>query len=293
MTTQANKWQAGIKKAQGVLLMCAMLGGMLPALAQAQQIDLGVAAQYSGFFFGNVSKLPDVEGRLAVGGDLSLGGASIGGRVPAGSTQPSLVVAGNIKAFSGGSIWSNGQTNSWGVYQGDKAAAVPSYLDLRNVVASPVDFAAERINLSILSQQLRDMPATGKVTQLYAEVTLTGGNRDVEYFNLTAAQVANTLNFALKNVKASAYIILNVAADTQRKVKLGISMNAFEGRGKRVLFNLHDTDVLNMSNVRVVGSVLAPDACVKDSSGHLEGSIIAASWESGMEIGYGPFEAMP
>ncbi|MBC3873737.1 choice-of-anchor A family protein [Undibacterium flavidum] len=263
--------------------------GSLSAAAYAQQIDLGVAAQYSGFFFGNVSKIPDIEGRMALGGDLDVGGASIGGRVPAGSTQASLVVGGNLVSFTGGTIWSNGHTNSWGEYVGTKSNNVAKYHDLRKVNVSPIDFAAERTYLTILSQQLRDTPPTGTVSQLYAEVTLTGSNRDIEFFNLKAEQVKSTLNFALKNIKPTAYVILNVAADEQRKLRLSINMKAFAGRNQRTLFNLHDTDVLNMLNVRVEGSVLAPYACVKDSSGHLEGTIVAASWDNSMEIGYGPF----
>nr|WP_315483477.1 choice-of-anchor A family protein [uncultured Undibacterium sp.] len=269
---------------------CIMFG--ISINCSAQKIDLGTAAQYSGFFFGNVSSIPNIEGRLAVGGDLNVTGPSIGGRIPSGSTQASLVVAGNINSFSGGSIWSNGRVNSWGEYVGSKANKVAKYLDLRQVSFSPVDFDAEKMSLSILSQQLRHITPTGVVTQRYSEVTLTGGNRDVEYFNLTAEQVTSRLNFALKNIKASAYIILNVASNDQRQVKLSISMNAFAGRGKRVLFNFYDTDVLMMQGVRVEGNVLAPYACVKDSSGFIEGTIVAASWNSSMSIGYAPFEPL-
>lgn len=258
----------------------------------AQRIDLGTAAQYSGFFFGNVSSVPHIDGRLAVGGDLFVMGPSIGGRIPPGSTQPSLVVAGNINKFSGGSIFSNGRVESWGVYVGSKASNIPKYHDLRKVEFSPIDFDAEKMNLTILSQQLRDTPPTGKVSQSYSEITLTGGNRSVEYFNLTAAQVTSHLNFALKNVKANAYIILNVSADDQRQVQLSISMRVFEGRGHRVLFNFPDTDVLKMKAVRVEGNILAPYACVRDSNGFIEGSIVAASWDTNMSIGYAPFEPM-
>ena len=71
-------------------------------------------------------------------------------------------------------------------------------------------------------------------------------------------------------------------------MKIGISMPQFQDRLQKVLFNLPDADVVNFTGVLVLGSVLAPYACVRDSSGHLEGTIVAASWESSMEIGYGP-----
>jgi choice-of-anchor A domain-containing protein len=264
----------------------------LPLAAQAQQVDLGVAAHYAGFFFGNVSNVPDVEGRLALGGNLSIAHSSIGPKVAANATDASLVVGGNIVSFNGGSIGSS-KTNNFAVYAGSKgsSAVVPTYLDLRHVDFSPIDFEAERTYLSVLSQQLSSRAATGSVSKLYSRVTLTGSNQDIEVFNLTADQVKSTLDIALANVKPSAYVILNVAADAQRSIKFGITMTVFNGRQSKVLVNMPDAELINFTHVGVLGSILAPYACVKNSSGHLEGTIIAASWDAGMEIGNSPFVA--
>lgn len=263
--------------------------GLFSGAVSAQQIDLGTAAQYSGFFFGDVSKVPDVEGRLGLGGNLSVSGFSIGGRVPAGSTQPSLVVDGDLTAIGGGAIYAGAGHHGYAVYRGNRAAGTPSYIDFRKQTIGPVDFEAERTYLTMLSQQLRDTPATGTVKQLYSAVTLTGSNQDIEIFNLKSDFVRSGLDLYLENVKPDAHVIINVTANAQSKVRIGITMTSLESRHSRVLFNLHDADVVNFTGVWVWGSVLAPYACVKDSSGHLEGTIIAASWDSNMEIGYGPF----
>lgn len=277
-----------------LLLQCLAFGfavacSLAPSSASAQQIDLGTAAQYSGFFFGNVSKVPDVEGRLALGGNLSISGFSIGGRVPAGSGQPSLVVAGDLTAIGGGAIYDGSGHNGYAIYSGNRAASTPTYIDFRKQAPNPVDFDAERTYLTFLSQQLRDTPATGTVHLLYSAVTLTGSNQDIEVFNLTSDLVRGGLDLYLENVKPDAHVIINVSADAQRKVKIGITMASLESRHSKVLFNLHDADVLNFTGVWVWGSVLAPYACVRDANGHLEGTIVAASWDAGMEIGYGPF----
>jgi choice-of-anchor A domain-containing protein len=261
---------------------------LLPTAAAAQQIDLGVAADYSGFFFGNVSKLPDIEGRLAVGGNLSITAFSIGGRVPPGSGQPSLVVGGDLTAIGGGGIYDGYGNEGYAVYSGSRAPTVPTYIDFRKQTPNVIDFDAERTYLTVFSQQLRDMPATGTVTKLFSGITLTGTNADIEVFNLTADQVKGGLDLLLDNVKPSAHLVINVAADSQLKVKIGITMASLQDRHTKVLFNLHDADVVNFTGVLVLGSVLAPYACVRDSSGHLEGTIVAASWDSSMEIGYGP-----
>ena len=278
---------------QFLLIGIALWLNLLSLTAQAQQIDLGTASQYAGFFFGNVSKIPDIKGRLALAGDLSIGGTSIGGSIPADSTQPSLIVGGSLKAFTGGTIKGSGNKDSFGVYVGTKASAIPTYLDLKKVSVSPIDFDAERAYLTILSKQLKEAPTTGTVSQSFSAVTLTGSNRDIEVFQLPATQVTNTLNFVLKNIKTTAYIILNVVPDAQRQVNIGVTMSEFSGRYKHVLFNLPDTDVLTMTNVHVYGSILAPNACVKNSSGTLDGTIVAASWDASMSIGYGPFEPTP
>jgi choice-of-anchor A domain-containing protein len=265
--------------------------GSLSGTASAQQIDLGTAAQYSGFFFGNVSKVPDVEGRLGLGGNLSISGFSIGARVPAGSTQPSLVVGGDLAAIGGGAIYAGANHNGYAVYSGNRGAGTPTYIDFRKQTPGPVDFEAERTYLSMLSQQLRDTPATGTVSKLYSAVTLTGSLQDIEIFNLTSDLVRSGLDLYLANVRTDAHVIINVTADAQSKLKIGITMASLETRHNHVLFNLHDADVVNFTGVWVWGSVLAPFACIKESSGHLEGTIIAAGWDSNMEIGYGPFEA--
>jgi choice-of-anchor A domain-containing protein len=270
-------------------LAFALLAAVVGAPALALDLDLGVATDYSGFFLGNASNMPDVEGRLAVGGDLSIHGTSIGGRVPVGSTQPSLVVGGNVAAFDSGSIWAGSQHASFGLYHGAKASKVPSYLDLR-VGDLSFDFEAERVYLVTLSDGIAGLAATGTVTQLYSTITLTGSNDpNLEVFNLTASQVKSGMSFALKNIQSGAYLVLNVAADIQRNVQLGITMSVFNGRHAKVLFNFPDTRVLNFTGVQVYGSVLAPGACVCNSSGHIEGTVVADTWDSSMEIGYTPF----
>jgi len=275
-----------LMRAGNAAALCCLLAFGTPA--QAQEVDLGTAAQYAGFFFGNASSLSDVVGRLAVGGNLSIGGTSVGEGVAATSTQASLVVGGNITAFTSGSMGSSSK-NNFGIYAGTKGASVPTYLNLQHAAFSPIDFAAESTYLTVLSQQLAARTATGTVAQQYNTVTLTGSNSDIEVFNLSAAQVKSTLTMALVNVKSSATLIFNVASNSQRQVQFGITTTVLQNRQGKVLYNMADADVLNFTGVWVWGSVLAPAACVNNSNGHIEGTIVAASWNSNMEIGNSPF----
>jgi choice-of-anchor A domain-containing protein len=258
----------------------------LPAFAL--DFNFGVAGEYSAFFFGSASNLSDVQGRLAVGGNLAtIYGRSVGAMLPAGSTGPSLVVGGDINTFSG--TISRGQgVVGYGVYRGIRANQVPANLDLRKEDL-PFEFAAERAYLSLLSDELAALEPTGVVTQKFMSVTLTGSNRSLEVFRLEADQVKSALNFDLKNVASSAIIVFNIYADRERSIRFGISMSVLNSRKSQVILNFPDTRTLNFTSAQVVGTVLAPHACVRNSAGHIDGAIIADSWESNMSIGYSPF----
>lgn len=282
--------------ARGLLRLCFILGfslGLSTTSSQAQQIDLGTAGQYAAFVFGNVSNITNVDGRMAVGGILNTPGGSVGGSISPNDTRASLVVAGNLAAYAGS--LGSGNNNAFAVYSSTIGSSpkVASYLDFRKVAVNPIDFEAERTYLSILSQQIRTSPATGTVSQLYARVTLTGSNKDVEIFNLTADHVINTHDFDLVNVKPDAYLILNVASNAQRTIKFGITMTEFINRHSKVLFNMYDAELINFGNAGVFGSILAPYACIKNSGGKLEGTVIAASWDSNIAVGSTLFVPTP
>lgn len=262
------------------------------ANAYAQQINLGQAGNYSGFFFKHASNLQDVEGRLAVGGNLFIHSMSIGGKVPVGSQIPSLVVGGSILGFDSGSIWAGSQHNSYGVYRGSKQGSVPAYLDLRKADTLDLDFEAERDSLAYLSAQLRQSASTGTVAVSYNVVKLTGSGKSVEIFALNPDQITSGHDLVIQNVRSDAYVVLNIASDKLRSARFGITMTALKGRHQKVLFNFYDAQVLQMTGVQVWGTILAPYACVCNSNGHVEGSVIADMWDSGMEIGYAPFVSM-
>ncbi|MFX7992861.1 collagen-binding domain-containing protein, partial [Acinetobacter baumannii] len=65
-------------------------GWVCGAAMAVPTIDFGVANGYSGFFVGDVSGAADVEGRLAVGGNLTRG-FDVGYRNPYNAAGPTLV----------------------------------------------------------------------------------------------------------------------------------------------------------------------------------------------------------
>jgi len=316
MKTNSLRKIGGIKLVSAAATLLLMAGS-----AQASVIDLGPASGYSGFFFGNVNAASDVEGRLAVGGNLT-GGFDIGYRNAYGSTQPSLVVKGGVSLTnsSGGPAGTvyNGPNTDIDTNAGigpSEASWVPGALNFGQIVygssltardwqygsavqnASYLDFGAAKTQLSGLSTQLASLSANGSFQALPGSggLKLTGdGSDNPQVFNLGNTSLATTIT--LENVKAGAHVIIN---STLSNVVLsgdygGHQVNSSDALAQhrdRILYNFSNATSLNVASF-INGSVLAVKADVI-GSGHLEGTLIANSLSAGpngrLELGYEPF----
>jgi len=166
--------QAFKKKAVQGLKWTALVAAMLTAQsASAGLIDLGAAKDYSAFILGNVTVANDIEGRLAVAGNLTTNGLSINYRTPNNyANQPALVVGGNV-TYNNGNIYSTAPAGvdstkgmftpwwdpsfanykaSFGVYGGSNVGS-SSYLDLRKQ-SNYLDFAGAAATLTATSNML-------------------------------------------------------------------------------------------------------------------------------------------
>ncbi len=279
--------------------------------AQAAVIDLGIANQYSGFFFGDVNGGNDVEGRLAVGGNLNAESLkSIGFRASydANNSTPSLVVGGNIVSAKidvyNGSTSASTDTNAtkgpaaaadyqwktgFGVYGGTVGQA--GWADLRQAdVNSYVDFNQAKQDLTALSTQLSQSTANGTLIAQNGGWTLQGDNTaSAQIFNFSDNQLKN---LTLSNIHKDATVIINYtgngAASFNDVVILGGQDGLFDTFRDRILFNFANASSLTVGT-EVFGSILAPKASVFGTA-HVEGTLIANSLNSNLELGYEPFK---
>jgi choice-of-anchor A domain-containing protein len=283
-------------------LVIALLGAAYATQAPAavlNSIDFGVASGYSAFIYGNASKVTDIEGRVAVGGNLQADAYSFGYRTPYGNTGPSVVVGGNLQLGHGG-IFNGPTTNvntnagigpntgyamkeGYAVYAGTNHSTV-NYLDLRKG-ATGIDFNATKTKMLDLSTSLAALAANGTVSNANGGLLLRGdGKSDLQIFNLASGQVNN---LQLTNVKAGAHVVINVLGSGTVEISGGQS--GLEALRDRVLFNVLNATSVNV-NTFSWGSLLANKADVK-GTGHLEGNVIANSLSSALEIGYESFAA--
>ena len=284
----------------------------------AAGIDFGVADSFSGFIFGNVSGgISDVEGRMAIGGNL-LQGFDVGYRNAYGSTSPSLVVGGNVSLTSPygayGSIyngptyatntnatigpataqWVPGQVKAGDIVYGGTLTAQSWQYGQATKNASAIDFVAAKTQLGQLSSTLASATANGTWTSSTASgIVLTGdGSSDLEVFDL-----GNTVlsSISLVNVKAGAAVVINstLANPTFTSSYGGVfgnSTDAMATHRNTIVYNLSKASTVDIDSF-VNGTVLAVGAAV-EGSGHLEGNLIAQSVHAGsggnLEIGYEP-----
>ncbi|MBI3229514.1 MAG: choice-of-anchor A family protein [Burkholderiales bacterium] len=268
------------------------------AHATITNLNFGAAEGYSAFFFGNASKVMDVEGRFAVGGNLDTSGFSFGYRTPFGVTGPSLVVGGNVHLGTG-AIFSGPKTNidtnatigpitSWekpigyGVFGGSNSSLAVH--DLRQ--ATPIDFASAKTQLTKLSGDLKAETANGTVESKWGGLYLTGDNTSkTQIFTINSNTVGNLF---LQNVKSDAQVIINVNGSGGKYVFSGGQDGQLEALRSRVLFNFNNATEVKISTF-TWGTILAPKANIL-GTGHIEGSVIANSIAAQVEIGYEPWK---
>ncbi|MBB3118434.1 choice-of-anchor A domain-containing protein [Massilia violacea] len=281
-------------------LLPALLGAslLLPLQAGATAIDLGVASGYSGFFYGNAKNFTDIEGRLAVGGDVTAN-ASIGYRAPYGSKGPSLVVGGNVKLGTG-DIFNGPTTNvntnasvgpiteytkapGYGVY-GGKNLSANGYHDLRKQTGV-VDFGAAKTQLTNLSSNLGKLSSNGLVENKWGGTYLTGDNKsDIQVFTINSSNLSNLF---LQDVRADAHVVINVVGGGKFSITGGQDGQLKDLRD-RLLYNFLDASSVTVGTF-AYGTILANKADIL-GGGHLEGNVIANSLSSALEIGYEPYK---
>lgn len=265
----------------------------------AMPIDLGTAGEFNAFFLGDMTgQNSDVEGRLAVGGNLQLQDYGIGRQLSnSHGTRDDLVVGGQIN-FKNGRIYNgnarssdttNPFDNSVGFYSDD-----PNSPNGRFISGNPVDFDAAATHLNGLSSSLSALSGSGtKSLNSFGELFLTG-TAALNVFTLTDEELANVSAFYI-DAPVNANVIVNVSGEAAELSQFGFFRNSlripdndsnssvrYDGSlTEGVLFNFFEALTLDIFAIGVKGSILAPQAMVNFFDGHIDGQLVAASFKGG------------
>ena len=301
-----------------------LAAGLLVApLAPAQAASLSEAGGFNALIFGDLGASGgDTEGRLAVGGDLTVQGSySVGGcsspdceRRFDGSSQPQSYGTRDDLVVGGALLNSGGATVSWNQPAGNVVvggaiapsvsitSAEPTNTVSQNVgdVSGHFDFAAAQSGLIAASGALAGQAATGAIVQDDASyLALKGTDPDLNVFDVTAPQWNSTSYGKLRiiDVPAGSRVLINVAGTAIDAMTGAVyfgaadcfSLNACEAAtdyAPNVMVNYYEALVLEMSQFEHQGSVLAPLAALVASGGAINGQSIlaAATSDTGFEF---------
>lgn len=246
---------------------------------------IGPSQNFDLFLFSNLAQsATDIEGRLAVGGTVTVSDYTVGASLPKDATRHDMIVNGKI-TYNRGSVPSGGILT-------EVAPAMSQVHVFGQIVQAPVgiDFAAAKTLLTQQSAELATLPNTAQVNvEIYGEkrsiqVNAAGGNFNVA--NISAADLAKAHSFRI-HAPANSILVINVTGSEVTFSNFGMM---FEGINRsHVLFNLSEATKLNINRIHLEGSVLAPKADVEFNNGLYHGTMIANSLTGGGQIGHDGF----
>jgi choice-of-anchor A domain-containing protein len=304
-----NRKMTGLRLAKtGAFALFALLSAH--SAARAQEISslsqlLGTnSGGYNAYVLGDIGSstaayTSDSQGAIAAGGNVYL--TSFAGDTNGLNGGLALVTGGNV-TISNGSI--NGGVDAGGNVS-ITSAAVNGTVQAQGTVtvtnasrpttvtgssaATPINFTAlaadsksEAISIASLAQQAQASGTAGTVSGTN-NLTLTGTSAGVNYFNLTAAQMAqlSSGSLTIDNTVAGATDIISV---TGASVTVGAPGNfgfSYQGTAtaSNTLFDFSQATSLTIANA-FDASVLAPTATVNFTNGNLTGILVAGNLAS-------------
>lgn len=268
--------------------------GITPCASLTQR-PLGVAGEYNALVFEHfTAPSSTVEGRLAVGGDLSVSGYSIGDKLDSTTLTDTLVVSGDVtypvgriyygNALVGGSVSGIGSNVFAGMAPG---TSIQGNLHQQPDRSLPINFAATQRYLTSLSEQLGQLPANGEVKVEWGGYYLTGdGVSDVQLFHVDAEVLAAVHSFVVSGIPDDATVIFNIhGGDQGSPVDVSnISFEDLKNHSFTTLYNFPQATAIHFNGVKMRGSVLAPKANIHNPNGDIFGQLLAARWNGVMSI---------
>jgi choice-of-anchor A domain-containing protein len=300
----------------------AMLG-LTTQAAHAAPIDTleAVLSTYNAMIFGNMGSAAnpygsDSEGAVAVGGNAYLRDFTVASVSNHGANA--LTVGGNLnqlRAEDHGNVFVGGNADFHDGMQGGATVfgtitvdgtlvhAPTQYVGTRLTGPSPIDFNAVRTDILAASQQLATTTAGTLGTSGHfnpynpGNFDLIGNSTGLNVFNIDGSML-NALSsgqFEI-DVPTGATVLINVSGTTFNFGNFGFfcdSDSNYCSNSKtdaaKILFNFYQATSITMTQIGMLGSVLAPLADVTFYNGNINGTLIANSLAGGPSYMYGEF----
>jgi choice-of-anchor A domain-containing protein len=280
-----------------LIFLCLVL---IPVSAQAS--PLGTAGNYNEFILGDILQNgTDSQGRVAAGGNAGYYDVSVASEIQLKDPRyPELVVAGNLywtngsvgyfpDINSGSSAYKKGDILVGGnayITQNNGGSSV-GYGSLKTGAALPFSFAAEQNYLQSMSTFWGHLPPTAAATYETGNdgrylINLSGDDSKLNIFSLDAALLNNASKFSI-DVPFGSTLLVNVSGSIAGLQNFGFFYDGIPGDinpnfpDQYILYNFFEATAMNISQIEVHGSILAPWADALFNNGHIEGNLIARS----------------
>lgn len=240
-----------------------------------------IPTTFNSFLFHDyVGNSSDSEGIVVAGGNVTLNQYAIDSHRVAGDPNPGLVVGGAV-SLSSSQVW------------GDLYSAHSVSMSSANVTGKTY---ANSLDLSYLRDWQKyytdlstiygSAATTGSVTKMPwgALNFVSSSANQAQYFNLTTSMLQGTNSLGFSGFTPGQHIVLNVYGSQafMSNLDLSGSLGQYD-----VLFNFVDATSVTFQNTSPNADILAPKAAVKGMNGHIQGTLVADSWASLLEMHIG------
>jgi choice-of-anchor A domain-containing protein/uncharacterized repeat protein (TIGR01451 family) len=231
--------------------------------------NLGIASDFNVFCLQDMNQPScDTEGRVAAGNNAFFANYSVGYSLDTLSGVTDVLIVGNDLIFESGAIY-NGN-----VVYGHLTNLPTNQVSINNGTLrqdSVINFSAAEVELKSLSNMLKGYSINGSTTVTNSELRLTGTNPLFNSFLVTKDQINAATEFII-DVPNGSVVLVNISGD-------GINWQGGHyvyGTAKNnVLYNFYEAVNLQISNIDIQGSILAPWADLEFPTGLISGQVVA------------------
>ncbi|MCL6601846.1 MAG: DUF5057 domain-containing protein [Paenibacillus sp.] len=235
----------------------------------------GIAGGYNVFILGDAEQNANVEGTMAVGGNLTFSGSHLYQENNT-NTVDVLNVGGNLTLTSG-SINGNAIVGGTSTVIEKNNGSGSDKKGVQGIVKKEplIDFNAAGEYLRNQSDAIAALTANGIPDIKNSKITFTGTHPTLNIFNVAGSAINNAKSIKV-DAPAESTVIINITGTEQVEMPKGDSLTGLER--SNVLFNFNEVTDLILPGSK--GSVLAPQADIHLTNSPVFGNLVGASLDS-------------
>jgi len=271
-------WNAGTINANDSALL-AIKVKVHYANSTSSTYDFGAASDFNLFVIDTlVQPSSDAEGKVAVGGYADLRKYSVGDKLPANSGN--VLVVGNHLTFISGRVY-----NGKALYKDYITSTTAFTADDGIFQDSVINFVDAKNHLENLSHQISNLAETDSISFEWGNIILNGTDAEQNVFFVDASMIKVANNFTI-NVPANSLAIVNVRG---HKVEWSGGFDVQGTSHNKVLINFYEADTVKVSNINIIGAVLAPKAILDFPNGLITGQVVVKCMFGAGQFNLNPF----